>query len=82
MNLFHFNEYFICKKNKKEVKYNYEDFFSFNSDDGFEYLSIRKNNHIIGHYSYSEIDDWYADIGTITHRETYEVDFGKLISYK
>ena len=63
---------------KKYSKYGFLDTNCYQFDEDFEYLSLRKNRHLILHRSITVIDDWYADIGTITHTEKEAVDLGLL----
>ena len=76
MKLYKGKEYIVVKKGRD---YSCIDITDFTFDDGFEYLSIRKNGHLIEHYSYDVLDDWYCDTGAIYKHYRKEYDLGKII---
>ena len=76
MKLYKGKDYIVVKNGRG---YSFIDVTGYIWDDGFEYLSVRKNGHLIEHYSYDVLDDWYCDIGAIYKHYREEYDLGKII---
>jgi len=76
MKLYKGKDYIVVKKGRD---YSFVDVTGYIWDDGFEYLSVRKNGHLIEHYNYDALDDWYCDIGAVYRHYRKEYDLGKII---
>ena len=76
MKLLNAGRYIITRKRNRYYLF---DTLQMEYDGDVDYFSLRKNGHVIQHYSYEEVDDWYADTGVIYHYEKAEHDLGKLV---
>ena len=69
-------KYIIVKKKKH---YHIIDTFFKEVTDLNTRITVYKNNKVYETYYYDEVDDWFADIGAITHTEKIKIYLGKLI---